>query len=436
MSLLHLTPLQEKAVYLRTLPAIRERCSRVFELAKQGKLKYFDYHSEKETDVAKFCVEIIKHDFGTNFAAIPPHGRWRHFEPAGSRISPLLEKWNAESVDDQEQGKRLVDLFIVSVLLDAGAGKDWAYHEKETDAKYARSEGLAIASFYMYKSGIFSTDPNQPYRVDAEALLKITPESLASGMQVSESNPIVGLEGRASLLKNLGLALRASPNLFGSEARPGNLIDFLDTQSKVEGPNKTVHISALWHVLGDGLNSIWPASRTKLGDISLGDVWPCGALKRMSSDPEEGLGDDLVPFHKLTQWMTYSVVEAIERTTKWRFVGMEDMTGLPEYRNGGLFLDLGVLSLKPDALPVNETTGLPQASAASPAVVEWRALTVILLDRIAEAIRTNLGLSPEQLTLVQVLESATWKGGREIAKQKRPETGGPPIELESDGTIF
>lgn len=57
-------------------------------------------------------------------------------------------------------------------------------------------------------------------------------------------------------------------------------------------------------------------------------------------------------------------------------------------------------------------------------------------DRLAAAIRKKLSLTSEQLTLAQVLEGATWKGGREIAKQKRPETGGPPIEIESDGTVF
>lgn len=57
-------------------------------------------------------------------------------------------------------------------------------------------------------------------------------------------------------------------------------------------------------------------------------------------------------------------------------------------------------------------------------------------DRIADAIRKDLGITAAQLTLAQVLESATWKGGREIAKEKRPETGGPPIDIESDGTVF
>lgn len=59
-----------------------------------------------------------------------------------------------------------------------------------------------------------------------------------------------------------------------------------------------------------------------------------------------------------------------------------------------------------------------------------------LRDRIADKIRQKLGLTAEQFSLAQVLESATWKGGREIAKQKRPASGGPPIDIESDGTVF
>ncbi|EEB98183.1 hypothetical protein MPER_02354, partial [Moniliophthora perniciosa FA553] len=79
MSLTPEIPLEQKAAYLRTLPAIRERCSKVFALAKEGKLEYFDYHPEKESEVAEFCAGIITRDFGSNFHTIPPHGRWRHF---------------------------------------------------------------------------------------------------------------------------------------------------------------------------------------------------------------------------------------------------------------------------------------------------------------------------------------------------------------------
>jgi hypothetical protein len=48
------------AAHLRTLPAIRDRCSAVYALATQAKLLYFDYHPEKEADVVAFCLDIIK----------------------------------------------------------------------------------------------------------------------------------------------------------------------------------------------------------------------------------------------------------------------------------------------------------------------------------------------------------------------------------------
>jgi len=157
-----------------------------------------------------------------------------------------------------------------------------------------------------------------------------------------------------------------------------------------------IPIAALWTALIDGLNPIWP-SRLSLGGVSLGDVWPCPSLKASVSNPAEG--DDLVPFHKLTMWLTYSLVEVLEKNLKWRIYGLEDMTGLPEYRNGmfslvpwststdhynyisagGLLVDLGVLTLKSDALPVDPKSGLPHAVPSHPAIVEWRAMTVIEL---------------------------------------------------------
>ncbi|KAF5352291.1 hypothetical protein D9758_011926 [Tetrapyrgos nigripes] len=376
----------------------------------------------------------MSRDFGSNFDQIPPHGRWRHFDIGRPRVEPLLSQWQSQSLaDSKEASKRLIDLFVVSVLLDAGAGKDWGYTE-DGGARFTRSEGLAVASIHMFEAGLFSSDKNQPHRVDAAALSKISVDSIAKHMQVSESNPLVGLEGRTSLLKNLSNALLDNPKFFGEVGRPGNMLGFLESASKSSSDGKTrqVPLAALWQILIEGLSRVWPATRTKLAGIALGDVWPCEALKESAKEES----DDLVPFHKLTQWMTYSVVEAIKQTMKWEIVGMEDMTGLPEYRNGGLFMDLGVLSLKPDALPTDPQSGLPKAASDHPAIVEWRAMTVILLDRVADSIRTKAGLSPAQLNLAQVLESATWKGGREIAKTKRPETGGPPLELESDGTVF
>ncbi|KDQ54086.1 hypothetical protein JAAARDRAFT_38699 [Jaapia argillacea MUCL 33604] len=424
------------AAYLRTLPAIRERCNRVYDLAKKGKLEYFEYHEDQESRAAAFCVEIMKRDFGSSFDSIPPHGRWRHLDAGLPRVEPLIERWKAsEGLDTKEITKRLIDLFLVSVLLDAGAGNKWVYHDGQSGQKFSRSEGLGVASFQMFEQGFFSGDAGQPYRVDARGLSQVTSAKTAAAMQVTDTNPVVGIEGRTSLLFNLSQALNSNPNIFGRDARPGNLIDFLEKESRMDGNIRHVPIAALWHALIEGLAPIWP-DRLTLGGVSLGDVWPCNALKASAASEE----DTFVPFHKLTGWITYSLIEPMQKLLHWEFDGIEDMTGLPEYRNGGLLVDFGVLSLRPNVIPKSfypdPSTGIPRLPPSHPAIVEWRAMTVIELDRIADLIRSTLGLSREQLSLAQVLESATWKGGREIAKQKRPEAGGPPIDIDSDGTVF
>lgn len=52
-------PIEQKVAYLRTLPAVRERCGQVFQLAQQGKLQYFEYHAQKESEVTDFCLGIV-----------------------------------------------------------------------------------------------------------------------------------------------------------------------------------------------------------------------------------------------------------------------------------------------------------------------------------------------------------------------------------------
>lgn len=188
----------------------------------------------------------------------------------------------------------------------------------------------------------------------AAGLAKITADRTATAMQVTESNPMTGLEGRASLLFNLSNALTSSPEFFGAEGRPGNIVgmpfqmksyqlsspthfgtcgntDFLESQALPTKP-KTIPLAALWTALIDGLNPIWP-SRISLSGIALGDVWPCPALAQ--NVPVTGNESDiLVPFHKLTQWLTYSLIEIFQKVLGWNIQGLEDMTGLPEYRNG------------------------------------------------------------------------------------------------------
>ena len=135
-----------------------------------------------------------------------------------------------------------------------------------------------------------------------------------------------------------------------------------------------------------------------------------------------------MPFHKLSQWLAYSLIEPLQ----WsgiEVVEIDGLTGLPEYRNGGLLLDLDVITLR------NPAEAEEAHEPGSRLVVEWRALTVALLDLVADRIRAKLGETPVSLPLAKILEGGTWSAGRRIAAEKRP-GGGPPLTIVSDGTVF
>jgi hypothetical protein len=105
------------------------------------------------------------------------------------------------------------------------------------------------------------------------------------------------------------------------------------------------------------------------------------------------------------------------------------LTGLPEYRNGGLFIDGGVIV--PRSPSVLERTHKPEDEV----IVEWRALTVVLLDELAVLVRQQLGRDEATLPLACVLEGGTWAAGRALAAELRP-GGAPPLKVDSDGTVF
>lgn len=363
----------------------------------------------------------------------------------------LLQSWPS-TIDTSERTRRLIDLFLVSVLLDAGAGTAWFYKSKVSGKVYRRSEGLAVASLEMFKAGLFSSDPEQPFRVDAAGLRKLTTEDVGHGLQVSDSNPLAGLEGRANLLIRLATALE-NKTYFGDDSRPGNMLDYLISHPTTTASSVLiVTVPTLWHLLMDGLSPIWPSSRTILDGVSLGDAWPLSSMPA-NDDPLPAPWEKIVPFHKLTQWLAYSLMQPMAVVMNMHFAGTELMTGLPEYRNGGLFVDTGVLTLKPADIDrglanfrkeadggSSETDVVPAFEAGDDVIVEWRAVTIGMLDELTDRVNKQLGLGEwgdgEKLSLPQVLEAGSWKGGREIAEVTRPGTKGPPIMVLSDGTVF
>ena len=398
---------------LLSAAAVRERARQLLRAGLEDRLGHFTLNLDRLDGCADEVVATIRANYPD--LKIPFHARWRHFSAGG------VDRWDAVAAvapwpDGAAMARAAFDLAIVSVLLDAGAGPAWRYHEGRTGETFARSEGLAVASFDLFVGGAFSNRPEDPFRADAEALAALTPEELAQGFQAGPGNPLVGLEGRTALLNRLGAVVAANPETFGQadDPRPGGLFDSLSTQGQVSAP-------AILDAVLRRLGPIWPG-RVTLGAINLGDTW------RHPLARADDATDGLVPFHKLSQWLSYSLIEPLQWAGS-TVADIDGLTGLPEYRNGGLFLDTGVLRLK------NPAEAERPHPVDSLLIVEWRALTVALLERIAPLIRAKLGVAERDLTLAQVLEGGTWATGRRLARARRPD-GAPPLAVVSDGTVF
>lgn len=407
--------LNDTVAWLRSPATIRQRCGEMLALAEAGTLDHFAIDSSRLATAADEVVQTIRTDYPT--LDIPYHSRWRHFDLGG------IDRWQQlaaglAGTSAEELARIRIDLAVTSVLLDAGAGAAWRFRETATGNTYQRSEGLAIASFVLFEAGGFSSQADAPLRADAAALEGFSEAALAAAFQVNDGNPLVGLPGRAALMQGLGTALRQSPNIFGAEApRIGNLFNYLADQAE----DGHLPAAAILAAVLQGLEPIWPG-RIRLDGVNLADVWP---HPKIGGD---GPAAGLVPLHKLSQWLTYSLVEPLE-DAGIVVTDLDALTGLAEYRNGGLMVDTGLLAPKHDAV-----LKAPH-EAGSEVIVEWRALTVALLDRVADAVRARLGLDASALPLPKVLQGGTWSAGRRLARERRA-GGEPPITLSSDGTVF
>ena len=385
-------------------------------VALDGGLDDWTVDLDRLIPTAGFVAGIVRERYPR--LDVPVHSRWRHFV-FGSRDlwDEVVVRANWTGAD--AAARSAFDLVITSVLLDAGAGAEWRYHDRTTGLVVARSEGLALASLRWFERGELSDNPGEPYRVDAAALRRVDSQAIQGAFQAGEGNQLLGLEGRAALLNRLGAVMESRPDLFAilDSPRPGGLFDALRSRAL----NRRLPAATIFETLLEALGPMWEA-RPILSGVPLGDCWPHPAL---AGDRPE---DAYVPLHKLSQWLTYSLIEPLENAGI-SVSDVHELTGLAEYRNGGLLVDMGVLVPR-------YLTALSKAYAvADPFVVGWRALTVALLDRLTPLVGAELGLTPDLFPLARVLEGGTWAAGRVIARKARA-AGGPPFHIVSDGTVF
>ncbi|HVJ18755.1 MAG TPA: DUF1688 family protein, partial [Polyangiaceae bacterium] len=283
-----------EARYLKTPAAIRERCAAIFELCRAGELESFRLDESRLPDVARHVVDVTRAAY-PDVRRVPYHSRWRHFAAGGVDRARIFEE-KLTGCDEVERLRRRFELVILSVLLDAGAGSAWSYRAAD-GRSYSRSEGLAVASFDWFMS-----QDAQP------ALEAIDSETLGRAFQVTTNNPLVGLEGRAALLGRLARVVADDSRHFAG-GRLGELGVFLSTQARGAALPARAVLSAVL----DALGPIWPG-RESLAGQNLGDVW---------AHPQVGL----VPFHKLSQWLSYSLCETLELSGV-KVSDLDELTGL------------------------------------------------------------------------------------------------------------
>jgi hypothetical protein len=393
----------------------------MLRLAIDGALPDWSVDLARLAPTADFVAEVIKSRYPD--LAVPLHSRWRHFVLEGvdlwARMADDAQGRDRHWMISGAAARAAFDLVITSVLLDAGAGATWRFRDRDTGLVMGRSEGLALASLRWFQSGGLSDHADDPYRADAAVLRRVDERSLERAFQAGDANPLAGLPGRAALLNRLGALVESRRDQFAlrDSPRPGGLFDAL----KLRVVDGRIRAATVLETLLEALGPIWE-DRPRLGGVPLGDCWPHPALT--GERPEDGYA----PLHKLSQWLTYSLIEPLE-AAGIAVTHLSELTGLAEYRNGGLFIDMGVLA------PRDESALSATHAVAAPFVVGWRGLTVALLDRLAPLVGARLGLTSERFPLARMLEGGTWAAGRIIAGRMRA-GGGPPFHISSDGTVF
>ncbi|WP_346900347.1 DUF1688 family protein [uncultured Roseibium sp.] len=380
---------------LLTARAVRDRAAAVFEAAQAGGLTHVGVDlANLPAAVARTvtAIETAYPDF-----QIPPFGCWRAFEAGGhDRWSALAGARGFETPDAFLCAA--ADLAILCHVPSVPLRDDWSLTDTITGETLSGREGLAVGVLSMFAAGSFSADPADPLRADAHALIRLEDDEIVWGLQLDRNRDSDTVRSITELFRRLGEASGLRPDLFEIDGatRPGHLVVPFFAASA----SAPVELAKLLEALLDGLSPMWQGG-AKLEDVTIGDAWHHSALLQDLDAP------GIVPFHLPAQEMAYALVEPFAQAGV-EVVGLDDLTGFANLEHAALFLDAGVLTLK----DVGDAD--PDGPVALDRAIELRALTVILLDRLAVALRNDLEAPEGALPLTCVMEGGTLQAGREV----------------------
>lgn len=374
---------------------VRGNANEFLSRAVRGDLQFVEVASDKLKQALIDVLETTKQTYPE--FQIPPYGVWRLFEAGNvDRWSALASAREFQTAD--ELLASAADLAILTVYMDVSTPSDWSYKDTMAGTVVIGRQATALAAINMFAAGSFSSDPVDPFRVDADALIRLDIDELASGLQWNSEENATLLRNLQRHLKRFGEALALRADLFGEgeTTRPGNLLVKLGNEGW-----GSVDATVILDRLLQSLAPLWEGGSVK-GDVSFGDSFDYGA----NSGPDGSL---TVPFHSTAQEMVYSLVEPLA----WAGFEVDELEALSAPSDAvhtALFVQSGVLVFK------NEERDLPSEQAIN-RMIEIRAVTVALTDQLADLLRKELKVEAGQLPLSCVLEGGTSRAGKAILRE-------------------
>ena len=300
---------------LLTAHAVRERAHELLALGEADALRHWRVDRAKLESVAAYVVETMRQNYPA--LDIPFHARWRHFASGGIDRWAKLEA-TAPWPDASSRARSAFDLAIVSVLLDAGAGPDWRYRG-EKGASLSRSEGLAVASFDMFAQGAFSADPREKLRADASRLAAIEASKLARASRFPRRTASWNSRAARRCCARSGARSRRHPasSPRRDDPRPAGSSTILP---RWEGADRCSPPHPFWKPCS---RISGRSGRRACRSAASRSAIAGGIRAIVRTDATNGL----LPFHKLSQWLSYSLIEPLQKAG----IKIVDIDGLTRF---------------------------------------------------------------------------------------------------------
>jgi hypothetical protein len=392
---------------------IRRKAHDVLERAVDGELFHVDVDLSKMDGVLLRVLEVTKENY-PDFQ-IPPHGVWRDFEAGDfDRWGALASARGFESAE--EMLVAAADLAVVAAYMKTRHPENWVFKDRMTATQTAGPQASALAAFHMFASGSFSSDMSDPYRVDAETLIQMDMGELADALQWDLQHDAGMLEDMQRHLKRLGEALALRPDLFseGDVTRPGLLATRLAKQSST-----AVDAGIALDRFLEALAPVWEGGAVS-GEISLGDCFAHSQFSEADLEP-------FVPFHLAAQEIVFSLVEPFA-WAGWAVSGLDNLSAPADLAHVSLYSQGGVLNARQRDEKLTE-------SEAQDYMIELRAISIALTDRLADMLCAKLQVNADQLPLSCILEGGTSRAGAQVLQQNEKEAK-KLGQLLNPGSVF